>query len=481
MAQKYDAIIIGAGISGCGVAALLSRAGKKVLLLERTKLIGGRASSYKYQGHTLNIGEHAGIQDGYLDTLVQSVGQKIPDRGFFEDYLMWRNGKFEKAFDIVPKLDLEETERVLKIMQEATPEDMEKYDAISGAELFRPLVKNPENWYMINLVGAIWNTIPKIEDQAASSVIEALRTAGRTTLAGFQAAHGIGDYSRTISQVVKECGGEIMTEAPVAEILVENRRVVGVRVEREAKHDVMQDYPIGEVFTVEAPLVVSAIPIWNVLNLISEKMFSPEFVKKAKHLNKLTANLGFMVGLKKPLFTEKIFVMADLPTLGYPTTIFISSNLCPTLSPQGEHLLECSCICEYELGEDRGLVLRKIQEMKDDLEKLYPGWQKKVIWIRPYFRWEEPARTPGRDGIFKPGPKSPEIEGLYFAGDSVNSRTTPGMECAADSAMICTRAILGKLPEVKTSELAAAVKRAVKTKPVKKSPKGKKGSKNSKG
>jgi phytoene dehydrogenase-like protein len=181
-----------------------------------------------------------------------------------------------------------------------------------------------------------------------------------------------------------------------------------------------------------------------------------------------------MVGLKKPLFTEKLFVMADFPTLGYPTTIFQSSNLCPTLSPKGEHLLECSCICEYELGKDRGLVLRKIQEMKDDLEKLYPGWQKKVIWIRPYFRWEEPARTPGRDGIFKPGPKSPEIEGLYFAGDSVNSRTTPGMECAADSAMICARAILGKLPEVKP---AVEVQKA--KKPASRSKTGKAGKKSS--
>ena len=98
------------------------------------------------------------------------------------------------------------------------------------------------------------------------------------------------------------------------------------------------------------------------------------------------------------------------------------------------------------MGDDRDRLRKAVQAMKDDLEEMYPGWEKKAEWIRPYFHWEEPARTPGRDGIFKPGPKSTGIEGLYLAGDCVNSRETPGMECASDSAMICARTILGKLP-----------------------------------
>ena len=35
---------------------------------------------------------------------------------------------------------------------------------------------------------------------------------------------------------------------------------------------------------------------------------------------------------------------------------------------------------------------------------------------------------------------------IYFTGDTVSSRAFPGLEIAADSAIICTREILGELP-----------------------------------
>ena len=45
--MTYDVAIIGAGLGGLTAAALLARAGKKVLLIERSNSVGGAASSYK--------------------------------------------------------------------------------------------------------------------------------------------------------------------------------------------------------------------------------------------------------------------------------------------------------------------------------------------------------------------------------------------------------------------------------------------------
>jgi monoamine oxidase len=42
-----DAIIIGAGYAGMSVAALLANTGRKVIVLEGSGMIGGRALSYK--------------------------------------------------------------------------------------------------------------------------------------------------------------------------------------------------------------------------------------------------------------------------------------------------------------------------------------------------------------------------------------------------------------------------------------------------
>ena len=447
MAKQYDAIVVGAGLAGSGTAALLAKAGKKVLLLERSKLIGGRASSFKYKGYTLNVGEHAGLVGGYIDQLVEACGTKPPERGIFDEMMMYRNKKLMNLFDIAPLLDLEESQRVFKVFQDIPEEELSKYDDMSAKQwLDDNGVKGEWNRWLLEWAGIIFNTIPTMEDMAASSLIEAAQTTVKN-LQSFQAAGGIISYSQVMVDVLKEKGGDVQTRTRVTEILLDKNKVAGVRVERLEPQDETADNPLGDMETIEAPMVVTAFPIYDIFNLIPEERFPGDFVKMAKNLNLLTANLGFMAGLKEPLWTTNRFIMADFPTLGYPTTIFISSNLVPDVAPPGEALLECSCIMFHsDIGENRGKMHRKLEEMKADFDDLHPGWQDKLIWWRPYFRWEEPARTPGREGKYKPGPKAPGIEGLYFTGDTVNSHGTPGMEAASDSAMLCVKEILGKLP-----------------------------------
>ena len=143
---------------------------------------------------------------------------------------------------------------------------------------------------------------------------------------------------------------------------------------------------------------------------------------------------------------REFFVLTDGQRCGYPISGFMASNVTPTLAPEGEHLFEVCCQCDYEIGDDRKRLNRTIERLEEDLEEMFPGWRDRVIWRKPYFHWEEPARTAGRSGVFRPESKAPGVEGLYLAGDTVASRSLPGLECAADSAMICAREILGELP-----------------------------------
>ena len=47
MQKKYDVIVIGAGIGGLTAAAILSRNGKKVLVLEKNPVAGGYAVNFR--------------------------------------------------------------------------------------------------------------------------------------------------------------------------------------------------------------------------------------------------------------------------------------------------------------------------------------------------------------------------------------------------------------------------------------------------
>ncbi|MFW2331718.1 MAG: phytoene desaturase family protein [Nitrospinota bacterium] len=56
--MKYDAIIIGAGLSGLAASIRLGHFGKKVLLLERHRQIGGLNSIYNRKGIVIDVGLH---------------------------------------------------------------------------------------------------------------------------------------------------------------------------------------------------------------------------------------------------------------------------------------------------------------------------------------------------------------------------------------------------------------------------------------
>ena len=56
---QVDVAVIGAGLSGLAVATYLARAGRRVLVLEKSKEPGGRARTLVKHGFHFNLGPHA--------------------------------------------------------------------------------------------------------------------------------------------------------------------------------------------------------------------------------------------------------------------------------------------------------------------------------------------------------------------------------------------------------------------------------------
>ena len=289
-------------------------------------------------------------------------------------------------------------------------------------------------------LGLTQSCIPDLEKLAASSLIESIQKMIQIPQI-YLPVKGFGDFCRVISEAAIENNAEIETDARVSQIIVEDKNVKGVLVESP---DEEPDGALGDARRIEAPIVVTAFPIWNLFKLIQEEMFPHDFVQKVRGHNKRSANIGIVAGLKEPLYTDKYFYLSKLPRADMVSLTIMTSNAVPSMAPEGEHLMELVGIIDYDICKNRELMHKTIEFMKEDLEEMLPGWEEKTLWIRPYFHWVDPARIVGIHGKNRIGPRAPGIEGLYFTGDSVNSRVAPGMECACDSAEICAKEILGE-------------------------------------
>ena len=79
LSQNYDAIIIGAGIGGLVCGCFLAKAGKKVLIVEKTATAGGCCTSFTTKGFTFDAFAHSlgGLRpDGVLDVVLRELDLK---------------------------------------------------------------------------------------------------------------------------------------------------------------------------------------------------------------------------------------------------------------------------------------------------------------------------------------------------------------------------------------------------------------------
>jgi phytoene dehydrogenase-like protein len=431
---EYDAIVVGAGISGLGLSALLSNAGKRVLTLEWAAHIGGRAHSFERKGHIMNIGgPRAGLANGRVDALFAELGLEPGERGFFGDVKTYRDGEFISLPTLMLRGDREEAGKLMATTRElAESGDLAKYDAMTAQEWIEPLVKSTEVLDTARYASIVMNTIPRLEDVAASALFESMRII-QTNPRIYLAAHGYGDFMRILAEASAMNGGELRTSSKVDEILIEDGRVRGVVIDKA-----------GRAERIEAPVVAAALPVWELFGMADESVFPNDFVAKVKHLDRTTAIFGITVALREPLYDGKYFLLTDGPRCQHPISAFMASNIAPAVAPEGEHLFEVCCQCDMEIRDDPDRLDEVVELLREDLEEFFPGWQEKVIWEQSYCHWEEPARTAGRAGVFRPEVRAPSVEGLYLTGDSVASRALPGLECAADSAMLCAEAILSR-------------------------------------
>ena len=74
MKQHFDAIVIGGGLAGLTAAIFLGRAGKSVILFEKSTRTGGRSITDNENGFRMNLGPHALYQGGEGFKILKELG-----------------------------------------------------------------------------------------------------------------------------------------------------------------------------------------------------------------------------------------------------------------------------------------------------------------------------------------------------------------------------------------------------------------------
>jgi len=79
-AEGTDVVVIGAGLAGLTAAAFAARAGARVVVLERTEEVGGRAATHQNAGYHFNVGPHALYNGGPAATAFAELGVPLSGR-----------------------------------------------------------------------------------------------------------------------------------------------------------------------------------------------------------------------------------------------------------------------------------------------------------------------------------------------------------------------------------------------------------------
>ena len=78
--RQADLIVVGGGLAGLCAAALVARAGRKVIVLEKAGHLGGRAATQVRDGIHWNLGPHALYCHGHAFRLLTELGVPFTGR-----------------------------------------------------------------------------------------------------------------------------------------------------------------------------------------------------------------------------------------------------------------------------------------------------------------------------------------------------------------------------------------------------------------
>ena len=500
--DQYDVIIIGSGIGGLVTASQLAAKGAKVLILEKYIIPGGSGGSFKRKGYTFDVGASMIFgfgKKGYTNLLTRALKdidekcETIPDPVQLEYHLPNEfNFSVDKSYkkfitklskrfpkekkgiekfyntcqkvfnylDSMPLLSIEDPTYLYKVFFKAPLSclGLARWLPINTGDVARKFIKDQELLKFIDIECFCWSVMPATKTPMinAGMVFTDRHVGGINYPKG-----GVGKIAEKLVRGLERLGSKIRYKAKVVEILIKDKRAVGVKLSNGEK--------------IFSDIIVSNSTRWDTFGLENHKdgLINKKYVPKKEYKWSKTYKpspsfVSIHLGVKENIIDDNFnchhIIVENWDELeNEKGVIFISipTLLDPSLAPEGSHIIHAftpSSINEWE-NLSRTDYLKKKKEYSTfiikKISKIIPNIIDNID--------HEEIGTPkthkkflGRfQGSYGPIPKkkllglvpmpfnTTEINNLYCVGDSCFPGQ--GLNAVAFSGYACAHKIGSKL------------------------------------
>ena len=415
MIKKYDYIVIGAGIAGLHIGALLSQHGK-VLVVEKDKKIGGRARVVDRNGFKLDFGPHP-VRFGPKSALGTSLNEINNPINFIKPGNSWAflDDGTKTIFPSggimsVIKSKLVPTIKTLKLMikiRKMSVKDFEKLYDLSLIQWFdqENIVPSLQKFLIIASSAIQVNPFPE-----RSSAGELLHNFSRTMELGsiYYPKGGWTSIFNAFLNKIKDNGGEIRLNEEVSKIIVEDSTAIGISTKDKL---------------IYGKTIISTIPIQQLFTILDENLCEKKIIEKCKSLRP-TAGVSIDFCLSKPISDINGIIFFDNP-LAFG---FIPSNLSPEVAPKGKSLMTFFTAVNLEDIKDKNTMKQIHQRLRNSILRFFPDLEQFLLHERPlFFEMVDGVEVNVEQHKFKrPGNVIKGIQKLYITGDSVGGSGAGG-------------------------------------------------------
>lgn len=412
-AERYDAIVIGAGAGGMGAAAHLVADGRSVLLVDDHDRLGGRASSEEIDGFTVNLGAIAIERGGTFEETFDRLGVPLDIREPNPPTLFRIDGKMvnvtKGGWGMLLGGVTKQAAKIGAKFADARKGDLPEAK-ISTAQWLSGYTKNKTVHALFrNLAAAIFAA--NSDELPARAFLTYFGVKGAFKRFGFCPRGTVGLWN-DLGDGIRRAGGTIELSTRVTGLTVEEGRVTHVELTG----------PEGRRHVAVGAVISNAGP--KATYELAPDAFGAEYGAQIDRTIKPAANIVINFATR-----ERLYDAPGLVTFGRTRRLCNIGELtatCPELAPEGWHLYVAYAVPVPAIGDfdEKTETEAALADLKDE----FPGFSEaKVLSIR-IMRDDWPAQ---RSCAGYDMPQETPLANLWHVGDAVKDYGDGGTQACA--------------------------------------------------